>query len=63
MDLGLAGASVVVGGGTKGMGRAAALCFAAEGARVAVLGRTAAALQETVGACRVAGAAATSAAN
>jgi 3-oxoacyl-[acyl-carrier protein] reductase len=57
MDLGLAGANVVVGGGTKGMGRAAALCFAGEGARVAVLGRTPAALEETVAACRAAGAA------
>ena len=41
MDLGLNDATVVVSGGTKGMGRAAAECFAAEGARVAVLGRTA----------------------
>ena len=39
MDLGLAGAAVVVQGGTKGMGRAAAECFAADGARVAVLAR------------------------
>lgn len=53
MDLGLANAVVVVAGGTTGMGRAAADCFAADGARVAVLARsrgdldaTAAALQE-----------------
>jgi NAD(P)-dependent dehydrogenase (short-subunit alcohol dehydrogenase family) len=37
MDLGLAGAAVVVSGGSKGMGRAAAESIAAEGARVAVL--------------------------
>ena len=40
MDLGLADAAVVVAGGTSGMGRAAADCFAADGARVAVLART-----------------------
>ena len=40
MDLGLAGAAVVVAGGTTGMGRAAADCFAADGARVAVLARS-----------------------
>lgn len=57
MDLGLAGASVVVSGGTKGMGRAAAECFAREGARVAVLARGRAGLEETVAALRVAGAA------
>src|SRR5947208_3947199 len=39
MDLGLAGANVVVAGGTKGMGRAAAEYFAADGANVAVLAR------------------------
>ena len=39
MDLGLQGAAVVVSGGSKGMGRAAAECFAGEGARVAVLAR------------------------
>ena len=40
MDLGLEGAAVFVQGGTRGMGRAAAECFAADGARVAVMGRT-----------------------
>jgi 3-oxoacyl-[acyl-carrier protein] reductase len=40
MDLGLANAVVVVAGGTTGMGRAAADCFAADGARVAVLARS-----------------------
>jgi NAD(P)-dependent dehydrogenase (short-subunit alcohol dehydrogenase family) len=57
MDLGLAGAAVLVSGGTKGMGRAAAECFAVEGARVAVLARGRAALDETVDALRDAGAA------
>jgi 3-oxoacyl-[acyl-carrier protein] reductase len=47
MDLGLADATVVVAGGTSGMGRAAADCFAADGARVAVLARTRPALDET----------------
>lgn len=49
MDLGLAGAAAVVTGGSKGMGRAAALCLAAEGARVAVVARGRDALDETVG--------------
>ena len=39
MDLGLAGAHVVIAGGTKGMGLAAAEYFAADGANVAVLAR------------------------
>lgn len=47
MDLGLAGAAAVVQGGTQGMGRAAAECFAADGARVAVLARTKADLDAT----------------
>jgi 3-oxoacyl-[acyl-carrier protein] reductase len=55
VDLGLTGAAVVVSGGSKGMGRAAAECLAAEGARVAVLARTAANLDETVVALREAG--------
>jgi len=50
MDLGLADASAVVTGGTKGMGRAIAECLASEGARVAVLARGRAMLDETVGA-------------
>src|ERR1700742_3471729 len=37
MDLGLAGAAVCIQGGSTGMGRAAAECFAADGARVAVM--------------------------
>ncbi len=52
MDLGLAGAAVVVSGGSKGMGRAAAECIAAEGARVAVIARHPAALTDTVAALR-----------
>jgi NAD(P)-dependent dehydrogenase (short-subunit alcohol dehydrogenase family) len=47
MDLGLAGATAVVQGGTKGMGRAAAECFATDGAKVAVLARTQADLDAT----------------
>ncbi|MEZ5170561.1 MAG: SDR family oxidoreductase [Acidimicrobiia bacterium] len=40
MDLGLDDATVVVSGGTSGMGRAAADCFASDGARVAVFARS-----------------------
>lgn len=47
MDLGLAGATAVVQGGTQGMGRAAAECFAADGAKVAILARTKADLDAT----------------
>ncbi len=56
MDLGLAGATAVVTGGTKGMGRATAECLAEEGARVAVLARGKEALDETVEALRAKGA-------
>jgi NAD(P)-dependent dehydrogenase (short-subunit alcohol dehydrogenase family) len=47
MDLGLDAATVVVAGGTTGMGRSAAECFAADGARVAVLARSAPDLDST----------------
>jgi NAD(P)-dependent dehydrogenase (short-subunit alcohol dehydrogenase family) len=47
MDLGLAGATAVVQGGTQGMGRAAARCFADDGARVAVMARTQSDLDDT----------------
>lgn len=57
MDLGLTDAHVVVTGGTKGMGRAAAESFAAEGAKVAVLARGREALDECVEALRSLGAA------
>jgi NAD(P)-dependent dehydrogenase (short-subunit alcohol dehydrogenase family) len=46
MDLGLDGAAAVVTGGSKGIGRAAALCLAADGARVCVLARGRQALDE-----------------
>lgn len=39
MDLGLANATAVVVGGTRGIGQATARCLAAEGCRVAVIGR------------------------
>lgn len=50
MDLGLDGAAVLIAGGTTGMGRAAADCFAADGARVAVLARSQADLDATAAA-------------
>jgi NAD(P)-dependent dehydrogenase (short-subunit alcohol dehydrogenase family) len=55
VDLGLANATAVVQGGTKGMGRAAAECFASDGARVAVLARTKTDLDETTEALRALG--------
>lgn len=56
VDLGLSGAKVVVSGGTAGMGRAAAECFAADGALVAVIGRDRGRLDDTVDALRSVGA-------
>ncbi|GMU79560.1 MAG: short-chain dehydrogenase [Acidimicrobiia bacterium] len=56
MDLGLRGAAVVINGGSKGMGRAAAECFAGDGARVCVLARGQEAIDETVEALLAAGA-------
>jgi NAD(P)-dependent dehydrogenase (short-subunit alcohol dehydrogenase family) len=50
MDLGLRDATVVVAGGTSGMGRAAAECFAADGARVAVFARSKPDLDDTAAA-------------
>jgi len=47
MDLGLKNAAVCVQGGTRGMGRAAAECFARDGARVVVLARDQAGIDET----------------
>jgi len=48
MDLGLANATAVVVGGSRGMGLAAARCLSDKGARVAVVGRTRAALDSAV---------------
>ena len=48
MDLGIAGATAVVTGGSKGMGRAVAEVLAADGARVAVMARGRDALDQTV---------------
>jgi 3-oxoacyl-[acyl-carrier protein] reductase len=56
MDLGLADATAVVTGGSKGMGRAVAEVLAGDGARVAVMARGRAALDETVEALLAAGA-------
>ncbi|NDJ90067.1 MULTISPECIES: SDR family NAD(P)-dependent oxidoreductase [Mycolicibacter] len=55
MDLGLQDAHVVVTGGTAGMGRATAQCYAQNGARVAVLARDPRALDETVAVLQAAG--------
>jgi 3-oxoacyl-[acyl-carrier protein] reductase len=52
VDLGFGGSAAVVAGGSKGMGRAVAECLSAEGARVAVLARGQAALDETAASCR-----------
>jgi 3-oxoacyl-[acyl-carrier protein] reductase len=48
MDLGLANATAVVVGGSRGMGLAAARCLSDEGARVAVVGRSRDALDPAV---------------
>src|ERR1700685_2693438 len=56
MDLGLADATAVVTGGSKGMGRAVAEVLAADGARVAVMARGRQALDETGAALLAAGA-------
>ena len=57
MDLGLAGSTAVVTGGSKGMGLAIAETLAAEGARVAVMARSQGALDAAVTSLREAGAA------
>jgi NAD(P)-dependent dehydrogenase (short-subunit alcohol dehydrogenase family) len=56
MDLGLSGAAVCVSGGSKGLGREAAIAFAREGARVVVAARGADELDRTVELLREAGA-------
>jgi len=55
VDLGIADATAVVVGGSKGMGRAVADILAADGARVAVMARGREALDETVAALRAGG--------
>ena len=52
MELGLKGRTVLVTGGSKGIGRATARAMAAEGARVMICSRTAPALEEAAGAIR-----------
>lgn len=49
MDLGLDGATAAVIGGGRGMGLAGARCLAEDGARVAVVGRTRAVLEDAAG--------------
>lgn len=49
MDLGLREKVVIVTGGSAGIGRATALAFAGEGAKVAVVGRNVEPLRQTVG--------------
>ncbi len=55
MELGIADATAVVTGGSKGMGRAVAEVLAGEGARVAVMARGRDALDDTAAALRAAG--------
>jgi 3-oxoacyl-[acyl-carrier protein] reductase len=55
MDLGIADATAVVTGGSKGMGRAVAEIFATDGARVAVMARGREALDDTVASLEKAG--------
>ena len=47
MDLGLRGRNALVCGGSKGLGRAAALALSREGVEVTIVARTADALERT----------------
>ena len=49
MDLGLDGRAYVVGGGSRGLGRAVAEVLVADGARVLLLGRDEDALKAAAG--------------
>ena len=55
MDMGLKDANVVLAGASRGIGRAAARRFAAEGARIALLARNVKGLEKTAAQCREAG--------
>ena len=48
MDLGLEGKSVVITGASRGIGRATALCFAREGANLAICARGRESLDEAL---------------
>ena len=52
MELGIKGKTVLVTGGSKGIGRATARAMAAEGARVMICSRSAPALEEAAGVIR-----------
>ena len=49
MDLGISGKNALVTGGSRGLGRQAALSLAGEGVNVAICGRTQSTLDKTVG--------------
>jgi NAD(P)-dependent dehydrogenase (short-subunit alcohol dehydrogenase family) len=55
VDLGFSDATAVIAGGTRGIGLATALCLAADGCRVGLVGRDEARLKEAVGALEAAG--------
>ena len=51
MDLGIAGRRAIVGGGSKGLGRAAGLALAREGVEVTLVARTAESLRRARAPC------------